>query len=137
MYKRQVIVYVPISRPLGINQGTENVPSPVIGVSIVAITTLFSSAISISIRLSSDFAIPLIVKVWPESNSVSTSSIVIPFSVGTLMLMSILFVSRRLCAVSFQVPSSALTGIPISFVAKLPDASENVSVALDTLPEGS
>ena len=121
-----VIVYVTISRLLGITQGTENVPSLVIGVCNVAITTSFTSAISMPIRVSSDFAIPLIVIVWPELNSVSASCNAMPFSVGTLMLMSILFVSRRLCAVSFHVPSSALTGIPISFVAKLPEPSENV-----------
>ena len=56
-----VIVYIPISRLLGITQGTENEPSAVIGVSNIAIIVSFSSAISISIRLSSDYAIPLIV----------------------------------------------------------------------------
>ena len=60
-----------------------------------------------------------------------------PFSVGILTLMSIVFVSRRLCAVIFHKPSSQLIGIPISFVAKPPELSENVSVTLDIFPEGS
>ena len=70
-------------------------------------------------------------------NSVFSSVSVIPFSVGTDTLMSTLFVSRRLCAVIFQTPKSPLSGIPSSFVAKLPEVSENVSVALDTVPDGS
>ena len=94
-----VIVYVPVSIPCGITQGTENVPSEVIGVSNVSTITPSWSVTSICRRLVSDFATPLIATVCPVRNSVFSSVSVIPFSVGTDTLMSILFVSRRLCAV--------------------------------------
>jgi len=93
--------------------------------------------ISISSRLTSEIAIPLIIIVSPMPNTVSSICIVIPLDVGTLTLISTLLESRRLCAVIFQLPSIPLAGIPISFVEKAPVLSEKISVWLDMFPEGS
>jgi len=70
-------------------------------------------------------------------NTVSSICIVIPLDVGTLTLISTLLESRRLCAVTFQSPSTPPDGIPTLSVEKLPELSEKISVWLDMFPEGS
>ena len=132
-----MMVYVPVGVDWGIVQGIENAPPVARGVSSSAITSPISLVIWICKRLASECAIPAIFTVSLLPNSAFSICNVIPFSVGTFTLISRLWVSRRLCAVIFHVPSSASVGIPISSVEKLPVPSEKVSVWLDTFPEGS
>ena len=75
--------------------------------------------------------------VSPITNCVSSICNVKFFPVGIDTLISTLLLSRRLCAVTFQLPSAPSDGIPNSVAEKPPVLSEKVSVMADTFPEGS
>ena len=131
------MVYTPVLISPGIFQGSENAPLDVIGVFNDTISWLSSSNISTVRRLESDCPTPLINTISPVTNSVSSICNVKPRFNGTDTLISILLVSRRLCAVIFQLPSEPSDGMPMFSVEKLPETSEKVSVSLTTFPEGS
>jgi len=131
------MVYVPVSKPVGTVQGRLNAPLDVIGVCNDSITSSLSLVIWILRRLASDCPIPLMTMMSPMLNCVSSICYVKFFPVGIDTLISTLLLSRRLCAVTFHLPSAPSDGIPISVVEKLPVLSEKVSVVADTFPEGS
>jgi len=131
------MVYVPVSKPAGTVQGRENVPLDVIGVCNDTMSSPFSLVILTPRRLESDCPIPLMIMMSPMLNCVSSICNVKLFPVGIDTLISTLLLSRRLCAVIFQSPSTPSGGIPISSVEKLPELSEKVSVMADIFPEGS
>jgi len=125
-----VIVYVPVSKPVGTIQGRENAPLDVIGVCNDMTTSSLSLVILTSRRLASDCPIPLMTMTSPMLNCVSSICNVKFFPVGIDTLISTLLLSRRLCAVTFQLPSAPSDGIPITFVEKPPVLSEKVSVMM-------
>jgi hypothetical protein len=131
-----IMVYVPVSKPAGTVQGRENVPD-VRGVANDITSSSLSLVILTSSQMESDCPTPLIITVSPMLNCVSSICNVKLFPVGIDTLISTLLLSRRLCAVTFHVPSAPSGGIPISFVEKLPELSEKVSVLVDMFPEGS
>ena len=131
------MVYVPVSKPAGTVQGRENTPLDVIGVCNDTTSSPLSLVILTSRRLASDCPIPLMIMTSPMLNCVSSICNVKLFPVGIDTLISTLLLSRRLCAVTFHLPSAPSDGIPISVVEKLPVLSEKVSVVADTFPEGS